>query len=154
MNIETKVIKILEDGDCGGGDASDSGSGDIGFVPGFYSYKSFTKKRKRKKRKKHNESVSATGGNDGALTGGDVYNIGVSMGDKPTPRSTGDLVLSPVSTEPNNSDGVYGVPSKLMNKKKGRTTTVKSQKDGKNLRVLDYQGYIKNKINVVTRLKK
>lgn len=158
MIIETKIIKILEDGDCGGGDSGgDTGSGDTGYgwVPGFYNYSSYTKKRKkrRKKRKKHNENVSATGGNDGALTGGDVYSIGVNMGTKPTPRSTGDLVLSPISTEPNMSDSEQGVPSKLMKKKK-KATIIKSEKDGKNMRVLDYQGYVKTKMNVVTHLKK
>lgn len=156
MNIQTKVIKILlEDGDGCSGDGT-TGSGDNNYsVPGIFNYSTFKRKRKskKKKHKKHHESVSATGGNDGALTGGDVYSIGVNMGTKPTPRSTGDLVLSPVSTEPNNSSGAYGIPTKSLKNRKRKSVTIK-QKDGKKLRVLNYDGYIKSKINNVTHLKK
>jgi hypothetical protein len=171
MNIHAKVIEILENGG-GGGCAGGSGSGDVsgfvgtgasvgGSVPGIFNYNGFKKKRKKhkKKHKKHESlvtEVSATGGNDGALTGGDVYSIGVDIGSKPTPRATGDLVLSPISTEPNNSTGAYGVPVNALHKHKHkhRKNATITKKDGKKLRVLDYDGYIKSKINKVTYLKK
>ena len=170
--------------------------------------------------------TSATGGNDGAIMGGDVYSMGIDMSSRSGPTSTGDLVESPVDTGIPNQNRKYGIPvkkkkklkkfSKLKehavgspghvagnfgdnyygmfayqagtiygnpspnptgdmdfysvgtvkqkepnklepkekNKKSAKHTIVKSEKDGKKMKILDYQGYIKSKMNVVTHLKK
>ena len=100
------------------------------------------------------EEVSSTGGNDGASTGGEVYGIGVDIGTKPTPRSSGDLVLSPISTSPENDTGAYGIPTKAFKHRKKHKPVHMTQKDGKKIRVLNYDGYVKSKMNVVNHLKK
>jgi len=101
------------------------------------------------------EDVSATGGNGGAITGGDVYSMGINPGTKPTPQSTGDLVLSPVSTSPNQERGVYGIPvrKKFKHNRRGRARQIKSE-DGKVTKILDWEGYQKAKMNKITYLKK
>jgi hypothetical protein len=161
MNIQVKVIKIIE---CDGG--GDSGSGDVsgyvgtgadmsGSLPGLFNYNGFKKKRKKKhKKKKHeslvNEDTSATGGNDGALMGGEVYSTGVDYGTRPAPNTTGDLVLTPISTEPGKETGIYGIPKKKKNKEKEEQP--KSVPSEKKLKILNWDSYIKAKMSKITYL--
>ena len=95
------------------------------------------------------EDVSTTGGNGGAITGGNVYSIGVNPGDKPTPRSSGDLVLSPIVTSPDNDDAPGGIPVK-KHKHKQKHKDIKDNKAKQPKRIMNWDSYIRTKINNIT----
>ncbi len=90
--------------------------------------------------------TSATGGNSGSVEN-NVLSIGVDIGSHASPNTTGDLIESPISTSPEENGGSYGIPIK-------KPTFIKSKKDGKIMKVLSYDDYIKTKMNKITRLKK
>ena len=96
------------------------------------------------------EDTSATGGNGGAITGGNVYSIGVNPGDKPTPRSSGDLVISPISTEPKNDAAPGGISTKRKKHKIERPRENNKAKQPK--RIMNWDSYIRTKMNNITYL--
>lgn len=65
------------------------------------------------------EDTSATGGNGGSITGGEVYGMGTDITQsRQGPSSTGDLIESPVSTSSKKDTGIYGIPVRKKKKRK------------------------------------
>jgi hypothetical protein len=96
--------------------------------------------------------TSATGGNAGSITGGDVYSLPINPSSRSSPKSTGDLVLSPIDTSVKNSTGSYGTPVNSRKRRKRRKQI--SLSNGKKTTVLNYDDYLRTGLNNVTHLKK
>lgn len=92
-----------------------------------------------------NENTSATGGNAGAITGGDVYNMPTSGGSTLGPNAIGNNVGS---INMNNIDiDNSAEPERKHKKKKKVKQKVQSQPDEKP--IMNWDDYVKKNINKI-----
>ena len=102
------------------------------------------------------EDVSATGGNDGAIMGGEVYCMGTDISvPRDLPSSTGDLVESPIDTGSYQDDSIN--KDNINDNSEEQETEENDEdkddnKEEQNSKILNWDSYIKSKMNKITYL--